>query len=214
MKLQLALDLLDPDEAIRVVKEAGPHVNVIEVGTSLLKLSGIDIVDKIRHACPKTAVFVDAKIIDGPEREANLMAKCHPEYYSMLAVASDAAVRKVLAVAQDNASEVVFDLQSVPHPVERAKELESMGANWVCVHKNADCGDDLEEAFKEFLDVRAATNLAIALAGGVNSNTITRIRDDLNPDLVVVGGAILASADCGATAQAMHSITSNERHKE
>jgi len=214
MKLQLALDLLDPDEAMRVVEQAGSHVDVIEVGTSLLKLSGISLVDKIRELCPDKPIFLDSKIIDGPAREASLMARCRPEYYSMLAVASNAAVRTVLEIADENSSEVVFDLQSVAHPVERAQELESMGAKWVCVHKNADCGDDLGEAFKEFLDIRQTTSLAVALAGGVNLQSITRMRDELGPDLVVVGGAILKSDDYGATASSLREITNSRKDHE
>src|SRR5665647_3360296 len=84
MKLQLALDLLDPDEAMRVVEQAGSHVDVIEVGTSLLKLSGISLVDKIRELCPDKPIFLDSKIIDGPAREASLMARCRPEYLSLI----------------------------------------------------------------------------------------------------------------------------------
>ena len=109
MKIQLALDLLDRQQALDVVREAGPWVDIIEVGTSLLKLCGTGIVDDIRAICPDKPLFLDMKIIDGPEREATLMAQCRAEYYSMLAVASDTAVKKVLAVARANGAQVVFE---------------------------------------------------------------------------------------------------------
>src|SRR5665647_446126 len=166
MKLQLALDLLDPDEAMRVVEQAGSHVDVIEVGTSLLKLSGISLVDKIRELCPDKPIFLDSKIIDGPAREASLMARCRPESYSTLAVASNAAVRTGLEIADEDSSEAVFALQSV------------------------------------------------ALAGGVNLQSITRMRDELGPDLVVVGGAILKSDDYGATASSLREITNSRKDHE
>ncbi len=94
MKIQLALDLLDRNQALDVVRAAGPYVDIIEVGTSLLKLCGIRIAEDIRAICPDKPLFLDMKIIDGPEREATLMSKCQPENYSMLAVASDTAVKK------------------------------------------------------------------------------------------------------------------------
>ena len=196
MKIQLALDVLDRQQALKVVREAGPWVDIIEVGTSLLKRCGIAIVDDIRAICPDKPLFLDMKIIDGPEREAMLMAQCRAEYYSMLAVASDTAVKKVLAIAHENKARVVFDLQSVPDPVKRAQELQALGAMLLCVHKNADCGDDPEAAFHEFLHVREATGLPVALAGGINLDSLPAIKKRLDPDIAIVGGAILKASSC------------------
>ena len=206
MKIQLALDLLDRDQALDVVRKAGPYVDIIEVGTSLLKLCGIQIAGDIRAICPDKPLFLDMKIIDGPEREATLMSKCSPENYSMLAVASDTAVKKVLAIANENNATVVFDLQSVINPVQRAKELKALGATQLCVHKNADCGDNPEEAFREFLDVREVTGLPVSLAGGINLNTLPIIKKQLNPAVAIVGGAILNAPDCREAAIAFQRI--------
>lgn len=206
MKIQLALDLLDPHQALKVVHEAGPWVDIIEVGTSLLKRCGIGIVEEIRTICPEKPLFLDMKIIDGPEREATLMAQCRADYYSMLAVASDTAVKKVLAIADENQSRVVFDLQSAPDPVKRAQELHALGATLLCVHKNADCGDDPEAAFHEFLHVREATGLPIALAGGINLDSLPGIKKQLNPDIAIVGGAILKAGSCRDAAMAFQKI--------
>lgn len=206
MNIQLALDLLDRQQALKVVSEAGPYVDIIEVGTSLLKRCGTGIVDDIRAICPETPLFLDMKIIDGPEREATLMAQCRPQYYSMLAVASDTAVKSVLAIAAENQATVVFDLQSVPDPVARARELQVLGAKMLCVHKNADCGDDPQAAFSEFLHVREATGLPIALAGGINLLTLPEIKQRLNPDIAIVGGAILKANSCRDAALAFQNI--------
>lgn len=206
MKIQLALDLLSRDTALEIVRKAGAYVDIIEVGTSLLKLCGTTIVDEIRDICPAKPLFLDMKIIDGPEREATLMSQCKPEYYSMLAVASDTAVRKVLTIAHASGAQVVFDLQSVADPVKRASELKALGATMLCVHKNADCGDDPLHAFREFLDVRAATGLPIALAGGINLTTLPDIKRQLAPAVAIVGGAILNAADCCEAALAFRGI--------
>ncbi|MCT4708580.1 orotidine 5'-phosphate decarboxylase [Enterobacteriaceae bacterium H11S18] len=212
MKIQLALDLLDPRKALDVVREAGPHVDIIEVGTSLLKHSGIAIVKEIRAICPDKPLFLDMKIIDGPEREASLMAQCLPEYYSMLAVASDTAVSKVLAIARQNNATVVFDLQSVPDPVQRARELKALGATHLCVHKNADCGDDPQQAFREFLDVNEACGLTMALAGGINLSTLPAIKEQLQPEIAIVGGAILNAQDRRGAALSFEAIAKSTRN--
>ncbi|MBJ2064697.1 orotidine 5'-phosphate decarboxylase / HUMPS family protein [Serratia odorifera] len=206
MKIQLALDLLDHHQALDVVRAAGRYVDIIEVGTSLLKLCGIQIAQDIRAICPDKPLFLDMKIIDGPEREATLMAQCTPENYSMLAVASDTAVKKVLAIAKENNAIVVFDLQSVPNPVQRAQQLKALGATHLCVHKNADCGDKLEDAFREFLDVRKVTELPLSLAGGIDLHTLPIIKKRLNPAVAIIGGAILNAADRREAAIACRNI--------
>lgn len=211
MKLQLALDLIDSEAALDVVRQTGPHVDLIEIGTSLLKSCGTSLVQDIRRICPGKPLFIDSKIIDGPEREADLMTKCGAEYYSMLAVATDAAVVKVLKSADASGALVVFDLQSVIDPVSRVKELENLGARAVCVHKNADCGDDLSGAFQEFLDIREVSNVAVTLAGGIDGDTLLRIRDELDPDTVVIGGAILNAPDRGDAAKTMFDLINSRR---
>lgn len=195
MKLQLALDLIDENEALEVVREVGSYFDIIEVGTSLLKLCGLSIVYKIKAICPGKDIFIDTKCIDGPEREATLMSVSGATMFSMLACATDTAVKKVLQIAQKNNIKVVFDMQSVDNYECRAKELISMGAELLCVHKNSDCGESLVESFKEFVDIKSAADLSMALAGGINLNSLPEIKDKLNPEIVVIGGAVLKAED-------------------
>lgn len=214
MKIQLALDLLDEADALEAARAASPFVDIIEVGTSLLKSVGSGIVGKIRAVCPGRPVFVDMKIIDGPEREARLMARAGADMYSMLAVASDVAVRKVLAVAAESRAAVVFDMQSTPAPVARARELKALGAQWLCVHKNADCGDDQAEAFREYIELKQATGLPVALAGGLDETTLPDIGRRLDPDVVIVGGAILNASDRAAAASRLRAVADRSKIRE
>lgn len=201
MKLQLALDLLDEHQALEVTRKAGRYFDIIEVGTSLLKLSGVGIVQKIRAICPERQVFVDSKIIDGPEREATLMRSCRADYYSMLACATDTAVKKVLSIAALTQAQVVFDLQSVADPVLRCRQLQELGAKYVCVHKNAACGENLLEGLQEYAPIRRQTKLASFVAGGIGLDGIEKVRDLLQPECVIIGSAVLNAADIVAVAE-------------
>lgn len=200
MKLQLALDLLNENEALEVVKEVGKFFDVIEVGTSLLKLCGLSIVYKIKVLCPGKIIFIDAKVIDGPEREATLMCASGADMFSMLACATDTSIKKVLEICKSKEIKVIFDMQSVDNYTLRCKELKNLGVEYLCVHKNSDCGEDLVESFKEFLEIKNLTNLPIALAGGINLNSIVEIKQKLNPDIAIIGGAILNAKDKQAIA--------------
>lgn len=201
MKIQLALDLLDEQQALHVVRQAGRFCDIIEIGTSLLKLSGIGIIGKIRAICPAQEIFVDMKTIDGPEREATLMRACRPDYYSMLACATDKAVKKVLDVARLTSSTVVFDLQSLKDPVARCLRLHELGATHVCIHKNSDCGEDLMAGLKDFLPIRSKTPLSVFVAGGLGLESLGDLHGILQPACVIIGGAILNATDVGEAAK-------------
>lgn len=201
MKIQLALDLLDEQHALHVVRQAGRFCDIIEVGTSLLKLCGIGIASKIRAICPAQEIFIDMKSIDGPEREATLMRACRPDYYSMLACATDKAVTKVLDIARTTSSKVVFDLQSLEDPVARCIRLQELGATHVCIHKNSDCGEDLMDGLKEFLPIRSKTQLSVFVAGGIELGSLKNLDAILQPSVVIIGGAILNAEDVGEAAR-------------
>lgn len=209
MKLQLALDLLDECRAIEVVRTAGSYFDVIEVGTSLLKLSGIGIVPKIKALCPDKEVFVDTKVLDGPGREANLMCASGTSFFSMLGCATDAAVAKVLSIAKTRGVKVVFDLQSVDDYRKRCQRLQELGAEYLCVHKNAACGEDLLSSFHEFLDIKERTGLPIFLAGGINMASLPQVKTVLHPDYAIIGGAILNAKDIRETASQFRELADN-----
>lgn len=62
-KIQLALDLTDLNEAIRVAEEAYSEVDIIEVGTVLAIESGLDSVRKLREKIPNAKILADIRII-------------------------------------------------------------------------------------------------------------------------------------------------------
>lgn len=209
MKLQLALDVLDECRAVEIVRSAGKYFDVIEVGTSLLKLSGVSIVPKIRAICPGKEIFVDAKVIDGPEREATLMCASGAGFFSMLGCATDTAIAKVLQIAKAKNVKVVFDLQSTDNYQRRCKRLQELGVEYLCVHKNAACGEDLQSSFQEYWEIKKLTDLPIFLAGGITLAALKQIKQELNPEYAIIGGAILDADNISDTALKFRAIADN-----
>lgn len=207
----MALDLLDEQQALDVARKAGRFCDIIEVGTSLLKLSGVGIVNKVRAICPDQEVFIDIKIIDGPEREATLMRACRPDYFSMLACATDKAVATVLEIATLTQAKVVFDLQAVPDPIARCLRLMELGARHVCIHKNADCGENLMEGLQEYIPISEQAGISIFVAGGIGLDGIAEVRKLLRPECVIIGSAILHAKDMIDIAQKFRSMADSPK---
>lgn len=201
MKLIFVVDPLDEIQALDAVAKVGRYFDLIEVGTNLLHLCGIGIVKKIQAIWPDKPVYVDSKIIDGPERAATLMCSSGAQMFSMLALASDQAISAVLKIARTHGVDVMFDMQRVQDYRARSARLKALGARYLCVHKNADCGDSLIGSFRECLDIQNLGGIHMAIAGGVDVPTLAQIKPILTPAYVIVGKAVLTAQNMENTAR-------------
>ena len=201
MKLIFVVDPLDEKTAMDAVAKVGHYFDLIEIGTNLLHLCGLGIIKKIQALCPGKPIYVDSKIIDGPERAATLMCRSGAQMFSMLALASDQAISSVLKIANAHGVDVMFDMQRVQDYKARSARLKALGARYLCVHKNADCGDSLISSFRECLDIQNLGGIHMAIAGGVDVPTLEQIKPILTPEYVIVGKAVMNAEDMEATAR-------------
>lgn len=206
MKLCLSIDLPDEPKALDVAARVGSYFDVVEVGTSLLKYSGVGIVQKIKDLCPGKPVFVDSKIVDGPEKEAMLMCQSGADMFSMLACATDQAVSTVLGIAERHGVAVMFDMQTVVDYRGRCSRLKALGARYLCVHKSADCGENLVGSFREYLEIQRLCGLQMAIAGGVDIGMLEQAKPILAPDIVIVGKAVVNAPDMEEVARRLRDI--------
>ena len=72
MKLQVAIDLLSTADALALLKKVANQVDVIELGTPLIKQEGLSVVTNVKAAYPDKLVFADMKTMDAGESEADL----------------------------------------------------------------------------------------------------------------------------------------------
>ena len=70
MKLQFAMDTLTTDAALELAAAAAPSVDIIELGTPLIKAEGFRAITAIKEAHPDKIVFADLKTMDAGELEA------------------------------------------------------------------------------------------------------------------------------------------------
>lgn len=201
MKLIFVVDSLDEKKALDAAARVGHYFDLIQVGTTLLQLSGIGIVQKIKACCPGKPIYVDSKIIDGPERAATLLCNSGAQMFSMLALASDQAISAVLKIADAHGVNVMFDMQRVTDYRARSARLKMLGARYLCVHKNADCGESLIGSFRECLDIQALGGIHMAIAGGVDVPTLAQIKPILTPEYVIIGKSVLNAQDMENTAR-------------
>src|SRR5665647_3130791 len=91
-KLQVAIDLLTTQQALALAAKIAPYIDIIELGTPLIKNEGIAVVAAMKQAHPDKLVFADLKTMDAGELEADIAFKAGADLVTVLGAAGDATI--------------------------------------------------------------------------------------------------------------------------
>jgi len=201
--LQIALDFLDLPRALAVAEESlKGGVDWIEAGTPLIKSEGLDAVREMRRRWPDRTIVADLKTMDAGRFEMESAAKAGASIAGVLGAASDATIAECIEVARNYGLRIIVDMIEVTDPVERARQVEAMGADFVGLHTAIDQQMQGKDSLDLVARVKEAVSIPVAVAGGINSETAARAAD-AGADIIVVGGAIIKAADAEAAARAI-----------
>lgn len=202
-KLQLALDMITLDEAIALLNEVSDIVDIIEVGTPFMVQYGMQAVSEIRKHFPDSYILCDGKIMDAGAYEAEEMFLAGADCITVLAVTDLSTIKSCIETAEKYGKDCMIDMICVNDLAQKAAELEALGNPIIAVHTGVDqqaCG---RTPLGDLAILRAATQKArLAVAGGINLDTIPAYME-YKPDIVIVGGGIINASDRPAAAHAI-----------
>lgn len=195
VKLQVALDFLELSRALEVCQSAvAGGAEYIEAGTPLIKSEGLDCVRKLREMFPDKTIIADMKTMDAGKIEAEAAAKAGANVMTVCGTAAMSTIRECVETGRQYGIEVAVDLLEVKDPIAFAKAAGELGVSWLDVHCPIDeqmTGGDPLALLKE---LRPITDLTLAVAGGINSETAAQAAA-AGADVVIVGGAITKAID-------------------
>jgi len=198
IKLQVALDFLELPRALAVARDAvAGGADYIEAGTPLIKSEGLDAVRELRAAFPDRTIVADLKTMDAGKIEAEAAAKAGANVVTVLGAAETSTIRECVEAGRHYGVHVAVDLLGLGDPVAFAAEAKALGVAWLDVHCAIDAqmhGADPLELLKAVRDV---TDLTLAVAGGLNSETAAAAAA-AGADVIIVGGAITKAKDPAA----------------
>ncbi len=195
MILQVALDLTDIEQAISIAEKAahgGAHW--LEVGTPLIKKEGMRAVELLKRRFPDRKIVADLKTMDTGALEVEMAARHGADVVSILGVADDKTILDAIDVARRYGIRVMVDLIGVKDKVKRAKELERMGVHYILVHTGIDEQVQGKTPLEDLEKVVKAVKVPVAVAGGLNLQTIPKVVE-LGATIIIVGGAITKAKD-------------------
>jgi len=195
MKLQIALDTLTLKECIELLDETKDYIDIVEVGTPFIIEKGMKPVKKFSKRYKELEILADTKIMDAGELEAEIAFKAGADIVTVLGVTHDETVQGALKAAKKYGGKIMIDMIGVNNIEERAKELEDMGVDYICVHTAFDIQSTGHNPLEELKRVnKVITKSKTAVAGGVKLETVDEIVSE-GVDVVVVGGAISNASD-------------------
>ncbi len=209
IKLQVALDFLELSRATKIAASAvAGGADFIEAGTPLIKSEGLDAVRKLREMFPDKTIIADMKTMDAGRIEAEAAAKAGANIMTVLGSAPESTIRECVEAGRHYGLEIAVDLLGVDDPAGFAAKAADLGIAWLDVHCAIDQQMQGADPLGLLKEIRGLTNLTLAVAGGLNSETAAAAAQ-AGADVVIVGGAITKATDVqAATADIRKAIDS------
>ena len=190
MKLQLALDLLDIDKALEIAQQVEEYIDIIELGTPLLKEESTEeAVKTMNSAFPKKIILADLKTMDTGKLESSLAFKAGADITTVCAGAKDSTIKAAIKQAKKSKKKVMVDLIGAENILKRAKEVAKLKPDYLCVHTGIDEQHLGKKPLKDFKEISSVVKTKLAIAGGINLRSIRKVIK-LKPSIIIVGEAI------------------------
>ena len=209
--LQVALDFENLSRAETAAREAVEGgADWVEAGTPLIKSEGLDAVRALKKAFPDRRIVADMKVMDTGAFEVEIAAKAGADLVTILGAADDDTIADGVRGGELYGAEIVVDLLGVPDPVARAKRAGELGAAAVCWHVGIDMQMQAKTPFAVLKEIAASVPIPVAVAGGLNSESVAEaVR--AGAQILVVGGAITKSPNIAeATRRIREAIASQK----
>jgi len=202
-KLQIALDFVELERAIKIAKDAEKFVDIIEVGTPLIKSEGMNAVRRFRKEFPDKEICADMKTMDVGRTEVEMAAKSGADIVGILGASDYSMILECLKAGRNYGCKIMVDMLNVENLVEKSKKIQEMqkfnSNTYICVHLGIDqqmrgmkISDEVEKLAKAGI-----TNIAVA--GGINSENAGKLAKFCV--IIIVGAAITKSRNVAESAR-------------
>jgi len=197
-RVQVALDLVRTRDAVKIARDAwSAGIDWLEAGTPLIKSEGMEAVRVLSKTFPRGTVVADMKTLDAGMIEVEMALKAGAQVVSVSGLSHDRTIKDAVTAKRRHGGRLMVDLLMSSSPVRRAREVEKLGADIVCVHTGIDAQKERGPGLVVSPGIRRLTKvlqIPVAVAGGINPDLVEGlIRADVK--LLIVGGWITGSRD-------------------
>jgi len=194
MKLQVAFDMQNLDQALTLAQSLEEHIDIMEIGSLLLYAYGKQAIEQFRSRFPHKTLLADMKIVDRGKESTLIGLNAGADWVTVLAGTGKSVIHAVCITAHEARKRVMLDLIDSTSPSQSALEATSLGVDALLFHKPAD-DDDPQLSFLERWDmVRGNTKLPVFIAAALTREQVGNILD-VRPDGIVLSKTLTESSN-------------------
>lgn len=182
--------------------KVSPYVDIIELGTPLIKAEGLKVITAMKSAHPDKLVFADLKTADTGALEAEMAFNAGADLVTVMGAVDDSTIKSAVEAAKKAGKQVVVDTIGVKDRVQRAKEVTAFGVAFVELHAGLDEQAQPGYNVQKLIGEGREAQVPFSIAGGVNLDTIKDVVA-AGAAVAVAGGAIYGAQDPAAAAKAL-----------
>lgn len=189
MRLQVAIDRVSLDEAIKLAEQFEGQTDILEMGTSLVKDYGNLAIEKLREVLPTTELLIDSKTIDEGAYEFNQAIKYGGDIVTVMGAASVATLNACYEVVQQQNKTMMIDLLEVSD--DKIARISHFPEAIYMLHHSIDRNDSFNatESINEF-NAKFPEIHYLAIAGGIDLEQTKDLANQNQVEIIIVGSSI------------------------
>ncbi|HJE45021.1 orotidine 5'-phosphate decarboxylase / HUMPS family protein [Levilactobacillus namurensis] len=199
MDLQVAIDRVTLDKAVALVKQLDTKVDTIELGTSLVKDYGLEQIHAALPTLTHAKLLLDLKTIDEGVYEfekgfvvgdiLTAMGAGAPDMLSGVYQVAESAHKQLFIDLMETADDRIAKIADFTHAIYGIHHAKDSQAGF-------DAAATVADFHQKFPQVQH-----VSVAGGINLNMAQKLARQGIAESVIVGSAIVKTADPVAAAQ-------------
>ena len=178
-RIQLTLNSMKLEDAIRTAELASRDIDWLEVGNTLLKGEGLSAVKRLKERFPEKRILVDMRVVDSG-REIEAASKSGADVVILTDNGNDKILAELVEVARLNGIEIMTELADVGSVKDRYKSLEDVGVNYLFINLST-AGE-----IREVKSISERIRLPIAVSVGADTETASEAVD-FGAEIIIVG---------------------------
>jgi 3-dehydro-L-gulonate-6-phosphate decarboxylase len=200
--LQVAMDTLDLDSALKVTRQVYDVVDIIEVGTILCLAEGLGAVKTIKTLYPDNLVLADVRVAEAGALISKMVFDAGANWISVLSSAALPTIETVAKEAFSKGGDVQIELQE-GWTMEKINQCKALGITQVIFHKSRDSeklGPGWDPALLSVIKSMSDQGFKVSVTGNLNPGDLAVFKG-IPVYSFVAGRAIREASDPRAAAE-------------
>lgn len=202
-RLQLALDMLELPNALRVTEQVGGSIDVIEVGTLLCLSEGMNAIRTMRSKFPEHTIVGDVRIVRAGKNIAEMTFDAGADWVSVVGEAPYETIEGAAKAAEKYQGEIQIELSDT-WTSDQVQMWLDLGIRQVIYHSTSEVvaiGGTVWTP-QAFDTIRKMTEqgLNVSVTGGIQPDVITGF-NGISVFVFIAGRAICDASDPASAAK-------------